>query len=93
MSVYKILRSSTTNTDCMKCNYREAIDRPTVLYILYSTMSAQHMNLLPENTYYNDSILPKSLYHIYRTTLQCLSCHVCTITVILIIFLSFKVII
>ena len=27
----------------------EAIDRPTVLYILYSTMSAQQMNLLPEN--------------------------------------------
>ena len=72
--------------------YREAIDRPTVLYILYSTMSAQQMNLLPENTYYNDSILPKSVY-IYRTTLQCLSSYVCTITVILIIFLSFNMII
>ena len=71
--------------------YREAIDRPTVLYILYSTVSVQQMNLLPENTYHNDSILPKSLYHIYRTTLQCLSCYVCTTTVILIMFLSSKV--
>ena len=47
--------------------YREAIDRPTVLYILYSTVSAQQMNLLPENTYYNDSIIPrqKSISHYY----------------------------
>ena len=27
----------------------EAIDQPTVLYILYSTISAQQTNLLPEN--------------------------------------------
>ena len=73
--------------------YREVIDRPTVLYTLYSTMSEQQMNLLPENTYHNDSILPKSLYHIYRTTLQWLSSYVCTTIVILIIFLSFEVII
>ena len=38
----------------------EAIDRPTVLSILYSTISAQLMKLLPENASQNDAIFPKN---------------------------------
>ena len=35
----------------------EPIDRPTVLYaMLYSTVSAQQMNLLPENASQNNAI-------------------------------------
>ena len=37
----------------------EAIDQPTVLYILYSTISVQQMNLLPENSSQIDAIFPK----------------------------------
>ena len=37
----------------------EAIDRPTVLYILYSMINAQQTNLLPENASQNDAISPK----------------------------------
>ena len=33
--------------------YIEAIDRPTVFYILYSTVSGQQMDLLPENASLN----------------------------------------
>ena len=36
----------------------EAIDRPTVLYILYSMISAQQANLLPENASQNAAIFP-----------------------------------
>ena len=60
----------------------EAIDRPTVLSTLYSTVSAQQMNLLPENASQNDAILPKSQYGIYQTTSQCLSSYGCTIIVL-----------
>ena len=42
----------------------EAIDRPTVLYILYSTISAQQPNLLPENASQSDTIFPKVNRHI-----------------------------
>ena len=37
----------------------EAIDQPTVLYILYSTISVQQTNLLHENASQNDAISPK----------------------------------
>ena len=37
----------------------EAIDRPTVLYILYSMISVQQTNLLPENASQNDTIFSK----------------------------------
>ena len=37
----------------------EAIDRPTVLSILYSTISAQQTNLLPKNAFENDAIFSK----------------------------------
>ena len=43
-------------------------DRPTVLYILYSTISAQQTNILPEIASQNDTIFPikgqKSIWHI-----------------------------
>ena len=51
----------------------EAIDQPTVLYILYSMVSVQQTNLLHENASQNNAIFPKSRYCIYQTTLQCLS--------------------
>ena len=38
--------------------YMEAIDRPTILYILYSTVSVQQTNLLPDNASQNDTIFP-----------------------------------
>ena len=51
----------------------EATDRPTVLSILYSTVSAHQTKLLSENVSQNNTIFPKSLYCIYQTTSQCLS--------------------
>ena len=43
----------------------EAIDRPTVLSILYSMVSVQQTNLLHENAFQNDTFFPKSQYGIY----------------------------
>ena len=59
----------------------EAIDRPTVLYILYSMISAQQTNLLPENGSKNDAVFPKSRYGIYQTTSQGVSFYGCAIIV------------
>ena len=59
-----------------------AIDRPTVLYILYSTISGQQTNLLPEKASQNDAIFLKSGYGIYQTTLQWLSSYGCAIIVL-----------
>ena len=43
----------------------EAIDRPTVLYVLYSMVSAQQMKHLPENTSQNNTIFAqKDILHI-----------------------------
>ena len=65
----------------------EAMDRPTVLYILYSTMSVQWMNLLFENTSQNAANFPKSQYGIYiETTSQCLSSYGCAIIVQYIVY-------
>ena len=36
--------------------YIEAMDRPTLLYILYTMVSAQQTNLLPKNASRNDAI-------------------------------------
>ena len=36
-----------------------AMDQPTVLYILHSTIIAQQTNVLPVNTSQNDAIFPK----------------------------------
>ena len=66
----------------------EAIDRPTVLYILYSTISAQQTNLLPENASQHDTIFPKSGHGIYQTALQWLSSYGCAIIVLYFIILG-----
>ena len=54
---------------------KEAIDWPTVLFVLYSTVSAHQTINLPENASRNNAILPKSIYIycLFRTTSQCLS--------------------
>ena len=63
----------------------EARDRPTVLYILYSTISVQQTKLLPEKASQNDAIFPikgqKSIW-LYQTTSQCLSSYGCAIIVL-----------
>ena len=41
---------------------KEAIDWPTVLFVLYSTVSAHQTINLPENASRNNAILPKSIY-------------------------------
>ena len=53
-----------------------------IIYYLYSTVSVQQMNLLPENASQNHPIFPKSLYRIYQTTSQCLSSYGCAIIVL-----------
>ena len=60
----------------------EAIDQPTVLYILYGTISVQQTNLSPENASQNDAMFPKSRYGIYQTTSQCLNSYGCAIIVL-----------
>ena len=62
--------------------YIEAIKRPTVLYILYTMVSAQKTNLLPKNALRNDAIFAQKVYQIYATTLQYLSSYGCTITIV-----------
>ena len=49
-------------------SYIEAMDRPTVLYMLYTMVSAQQTNLLPENASQNDAIFAQKVYQIYATT-------------------------
>ena len=63
-----------------------ALDQPTVLYIFYSTVSAQQKTL-PKTT----PFLPRRIYCIYRTTSQCLSSYGCTITVLYIWQFGFNV--
>ena len=64
-------------------SYIEAMDRPTVLYILYTMVSAQQTNLLPKNASRNDAIFAQKVYRIYATTLQYLSSYGCAITMVL----------
>ena len=63
----------------------EVIDRPIVLYILYSTISVQQTNLLPENASQKNTVFPKSRYGIYQTISQCLSSYGCAIIVLYIV--------
>ena len=46
------------------------MDWPAVVYVEYTMVSAQQMNLLPENASWNDTIFAQSLYRWYRTTLH-----------------------
>ena len=61
-------------------SYIEAMDRPTVLYILYTMVSVQQTNLLPKNASRNDAIFAQKVYRICATTSQYLSSYGCTIT-------------
>ena len=63
-------------------SYIEAMDRPTVLYILYTMVSAQQTNLLPKNASRNDTIFAQKVYRICVTTSQYLSFYGCTITMV-----------
>ena len=58
------------------------MDRPTVLYILYTMVSAQQTNLLPKNASRNDAIFAQKVYRIYATTSQYLSSYGCPITMV-----------
>ena len=48
-------------------SYIEAMDRPTVLYILYTMVSAQQTNLLPKNASRNDAIFAQKVYRIFNS--------------------------
>ena len=63
-------------------SYTEAMDRPTVLYILYTMMSAQQTNLLPKTASRNDPIFAQKVYRIYATISQYLSSYGCAITMV-----------
>ena len=68
----------TDTTKVVKRGYRPSIVR----YILSSMVNAEQTNHLPENASQNDAMFSKSLYHVYQTTLQCLSFNRCAITVL-----------
>ena len=61
-------------------SYIEAMDRPTVLYKLYTMVNGQQTNLLPTNASRNDAIFAQKVYRIYATTSQYLSSYGCAIT-------------
>ena len=63
-------------------SYIEAMDRPTVLYILYTMVSVQQTNLLYKNASRNDAIFAQKVYRIYATTSQYLSSYGCAITMV-----------
>ena len=63
-------------------SYIEGMDRPTVLYILYTMVSVQQTNLLPKNALQNDAIFAQKVYRIYATTSQYLSSYGCAITIV-----------
>ena len=63
-------------------SYIEGMDQPTVLYILYTMVSAQQTNLLPKYASRNDAIFAQNVYRIYATTSQYLSSYGCAITML-----------
>ena len=63
-------------------SYIEAMERPAVLYILYTMVSAQQTNLLPKNASRTDAIFAQKVYRIYATTSQYLSFYGCAITMV-----------
>ena len=66
-------------------SYVEVMYLPTVLYILYTMVSAQQTYLLPKNALRNDTIFAQKVYRIYATTLQYLSSYGCAITMVYVI--------
>ena len=63
-------------------SYIEAMDQPTILYILYTMVSAQQTNLLAENALGNNTIFAQKGHRIYATTSQYLNSYGCTITMV-----------
>ena len=63
-------------------SYIEAMDQPTVLYILYTMVSGQQTNLLPKNASQNDVIFAQKVYRMYATISQYLSSYGCAITMV-----------
>ena len=63
-------------------SYIEGMDRPTILYILYTMVSAQQTNILSKAASRNDTIFAQKVYRIYVTTSQYFSSYGCTITLI-----------
>ena len=63
-------------------SYIEAVDQPTILYILYTMVSAQQTNLLPKNASQNDAIFAQKVYQIYAATSQYLRSYGCAITMV-----------
>ena len=80
--------SQSTDVNMPPRSYIEAMDLPTVLYILYTMVSAQHMNLLPKTASRNDAIFAQKVYRIYATTSQYLSSYGCAITMVYILYIS-----
>ena len=70
-------------------SYIEAMDQPTVLYILYTMVSAQQTNLLPKNASQNDAIFAQKVYRIYATTSHYLSSYGCALTMVYIIICTY----
>ena len=68
-------------------SYIEAMDRPTVLYILYTMVSAQQTNLLPKNASRNNAIFAQKVYRIYATASQYLSSYGCAITMVYMLYI------
>ena len=60
----------------------EAIDGPTVLYILYSTVSVQQTIFLPQNASQMTPVLPKVYVAYVRPPSQCLSSYGCAISIV-----------
>ena len=70
-NIYTKVQSAEVNIP--QKSHKEAIDRPTVLYVLCCMVSVQQTSPLPENATLKDGMFALSLYRMYRTTSQCLS--------------------
>ena len=67
---------------CKIVDHKRIAIHVIILSILYSTVSVQQMDLLPENASQNDAIFARSIYCRYGTTSQCLGSYGCAITMV-----------
>ena len=62
-NIYTEVQSAEVNIP--QKSYKEAIDQPTVLYVLCCMVSVQQTNPLPENATLNDGMfVQKSISHV-----------------------------
>ena len=80
--LYSTVGRSIADINMPPRSYIEDMDLPTVLYIIYTMVSAQQTNLLPKNASRNDAIFAQKVYRIYTTTSQYLSSYGCAITMV-----------